>query len=138
MLEHAIYSVISPEGAASILYRDVARAETVSESLKLTAHDLLALGIIDVVVPEPEGGAHLDPDRAARALKRYLLAALREVCRTTGARGLVKARYKKYRRIGSFGVHWRERLRDAIVNVLRTRAGQLRETAKKQGIRRQA
>lgn len=114
MLEHAIYSVISPEGAASILYRDVARAEAVAEKLKLTAHDLFALGIVDMVVPEPEGGAHLNPDAAATALKRYLLAALGEVCRIDSPRRLVATRYKKYRHIGRVGVYWRERVRDVI------------------------
>jgi acetyl-CoA carboxylase carboxyl transferase alpha subunit len=127
MLEHAIYSVISPEGAASILYKDVARAESVCESLKLTAHDLLTLGIIDVVVPEPEGGAHLNPDAAASALKSYLLAALREVCRTVSPRRLVARRYERYRRIGKVGVSWRERARGAIPNGFRVVAG-LRET----------
>src|SRR4030088_1260001 len=77
MLENAIYSVISPEGAAAILYRDAGRAETVSEVLKLTAQDLHSLGIIDTVVPEPEGGAHLDPGATADTLKSHVLAALR-------------------------------------------------------------
>ena len=76
MLEHAIYSVISPEGAAAILYRDAKQAEVVSEGLKLTAHDLHKLGIIDTVVPEPEDGGHLDPAAAADALKAHLIAAL--------------------------------------------------------------
>src|SRR6202046_1929023 len=79
MLEHAIYSVISPEGAASILYRDVERASTVAESLKLAAHDLLRLGIIDAVVPEPAGGAHSDADAAAATLKVFVCDALREL-----------------------------------------------------------
>jgi acetyl-CoA carboxylase carboxyl transferase alpha subunit/acetyl-CoA carboxylase carboxyl transferase beta subunit len=106
MLEHAIYSVISPEGAASILYRDVARAEAVAEVLKLTAHDLLELGIIDVVVPEPVGGAHIDPDAAATTLKTHLLAALREA-RAVPSRRLLATRYERYRHIGYVGVHWR-------------------------------
>ena len=113
MLEHSIYSVISPEGAASILYRDVARAEAVAEMLKLTAHDLLALGIIDVVVPEPEGGAHLDPDAAATALKTHLLAALREV-RSVSPQRLLATRYERYRHIGHVGVHWRTLVGKAI------------------------
>jgi acetyl-CoA carboxylase carboxyl transferase subunit alpha len=61
MLEHAIYSVISPEGCASILWRDAAQAATAAEALKLTADDLRKLGLVDVVVPEPLGGAHRDP-----------------------------------------------------------------------------
>lgn len=132
MLEHAIYSVISPEGAASILYRDVARAEAVAEKLKLTAHDLLKLGIIDVVVPEPEGGAHLNPDAAASALKSHLLAALREVCSTVSPQRLVATRYERYRHIGGVGVYWREWVRGAISDGFGVMAGLLRGTAKLQ------
>jgi acetyl-CoA carboxylase carboxyl transferase subunit beta len=113
MLEHAIYSVISPEGAAAILYRDAARAEAVSEVLKLTAQDLLKLGIIDVVVPEPAGGAHLDPDSAAAALKNHLLIALRAVRKERTPR-LLAARYKKFRQIGRGGVYWRELVRGEV------------------------
>jgi acetyl-CoA carboxylase carboxyl transferase alpha subunit len=132
MLEHAIYSVISPEGAASILYRDVAHAEAVAEKLKLTAHDLLALGIIDVVVPEPEGGAHLNPDAAATALKSHLLAALHLVCSTVSPRRLVATRYEKYRHIGRMGVYWRERVRGAISDGFGVLAGLLRGTTKQE------
>jgi len=106
MLEHAIYSVISPEGAASILYRDVERAATVAEALKLAAHDLLKLGIIDTVVPEPAGGAHSDPDAAADTLKVLLCQALREISAVPPQR-LVAMRYDKYRHIGRVGVGWR-------------------------------
>jgi acyl-CoA carboxylase subunit beta len=132
MLEHAIYSVISPEGAASILYRDVARAEAVAEKLKLTAHDLLALGIIDVVVPEPEGGAHLNPDAAAAALKSHLLAALHEVCSTVSPRRLVATRYERYRHVGRVGVYRREWARGAISDGFGVMAGMLRGVAKRQ------
>jgi acyl-CoA carboxylase subunit beta len=116
MLEHAIYSVISPEGAASILYRDATRAESVAESLRLTAPDLLDLGIIDVVVPEPDGGAHLDPDAAAATLKGYLLEALREAGEGSMER-LVALRYEKYRRVGRVGVYWPELVRRTIRNA---------------------
>ncbi|NDQ55557.1 MAG: acetyl-CoA carboxylase carboxyl transferase subunit beta [Acidipila sp.] len=133
MLEHAIYSVISPEGAAAILYRDAGRAEAVSEVLKLTAQDLRGLGIIDTVVPEPEGGAHLDPDGMAAALKNHILAALREI-RDTPVRRLVANRYKKFRHIGRGGVHWRELIRggirDAAGALVRYLPGQ--EKARKQ------
>jgi acetyl-CoA carboxylase carboxyl transferase subunit alpha len=79
MLEHAIYSVISPEGAASILWRDPARAKDAATALKITAQDLKALGVIDEIIPEPTGGAHRKPEQAiadagsavARALKLY-------------------------------------------------------------------
>jgi acetyl-CoA carboxylase carboxyl transferase subunit alpha len=67
MLEHAIYSVISPEGAASILWRDSARAEEAASSMRITAQDLLRLGVIDAIVPEPLGGAHRDPQAAVVA-----------------------------------------------------------------------
>lgn len=133
MLEHAIYSVISPEGAAAILYRDAAHAEAVSEVLKLTAHDLHRLGIIDVVVPEPEGGAHLDPERMAAALKKHILSALREI-RDTPVRRLVANRYRKFRDIGRGGIYWRElirgHLRDAAGALGRLLPG--KEKSKKQ------
>jgi acyl-CoA carboxylase subunit beta len=113
MLEHAIYSVISPEGAAAILYRDAKQAEVVSEGLKLTAHDLLRLGIIDAVIPEPGEGGHLDPAGVADALKRHLIAALREVSEVP-TRRLLANRYKKYRNIGQGGIYWRELVRTQV------------------------
>ena len=113
MLEHAIYSVISPEGAAAILFRDAGQAESVSEVLKLTAQDLHSFGIIDVVVPEPEGGAHLDPDATAAALKSHILAALQEIT-SMPTRRLLAERYKKFRHIGRGGIFWREVVRNKI------------------------
>jgi acetyl-CoA carboxylase carboxyl transferase beta subunit/acetyl-CoA carboxylase carboxyl transferase alpha subunit len=118
MLEHAIYSVISPEGAASILYRDVERASTVAESLKLAAHDLLRLGIIDAVVPEPAGGAHSDADAAAATLKVFVCDALREL-RAIPTQRLVAMRYEKYRHIGRVGVSWRGLARRAFRRAAR-------------------
>jgi acetyl-CoA carboxylase carboxyl transferase beta subunit/acetyl-CoA carboxylase carboxyl transferase alpha subunit len=116
MLEHAIYSVISPEGAAAILYRDAGRAEAVSEVLKLTAQDLHSLGIIDTVVPEPEGGAHLDPAATANALKSHVLAALRAFG-DVPTNQLLDNRYKKYRHIGQGGTFWREKVRSGLSDV---------------------
>jgi acyl-CoA carboxylase subunit beta len=116
MLENAIYSVISPEGAAAILYRDAAKAEAVSGGLKLTAQDLHSLGIIDTVVPEPEGGAHLNPAAAAETLKTHLLAALREFA-DVPTRQLLDNRYKKYRHIGQGGTYWGERVRSGFSDV---------------------
>ena len=116
MLEHAIYSVISPEGAAAILYRDAGQAETVSEVLKLTAQDLHSLGIIDSVVPEPEGGAHLDPAATAEALKSHVLAALRAFSDVPTSQ-LLDNRYKKYRHIGQGGKFWREKVRSGLSDV---------------------
>ena len=110
MLENAIYSVISPEGAAAILFRDASRAEDVSEVLKLTAQDLSAFGIIDVIEPEAKGGAHLDVDSTAAALKIHLSSALNEV-RAIPRRRLLEYRYRKFRHIGQGGVYWRESLR---------------------------
>jgi acetyl-CoA carboxylase carboxyl transferase beta subunit/acetyl-CoA carboxylase carboxyl transferase alpha subunit len=116
MMENAIYSVISPEGAAAILYRDAGKAETVSDVLKLTAQDLHSLGIIDTVVPEPEGGAHLDPAAAAETLKTHLLAALGPLT-ALSMRQLLDGRYKKFRHIGQEGRYWREQVRSGISDV---------------------
>jgi acetyl-CoA carboxylase carboxyl transferase subunit alpha len=79
MLEHAIYSVISPEGAASILWRDTAKAQEAATSMKITAQDLVKLGIVDEVVPEPAGGAHRLPEAAIVATGEALAAALEAV-----------------------------------------------------------
>jgi hypothetical protein len=108
--------VISPEGAAAILYRDAGKAEVVSDVLKLTAQDLHSLGIIDTVVPESEGGAHLDPVAAAETLKNHLLAALQPL-RELPRRQLLDNRYRKYRHIGQEGKYWREQVRSGISDV---------------------
>jgi acetyl-CoA carboxylase carboxyl transferase subunit alpha len=79
MLEHAVYSVISPEGAASILWRDSARAEEAASSMRITAQDLLRLGVIDAIVPEPLGGAHRDPQAAVVAAGEALEVQLGEL-----------------------------------------------------------
>ncbi len=117
MLEHAIYSVISPEGAAAILYRDARKAETLSEALKLTARDLHRLGIIDGIVPEPEGGAHLDPVASAAELQRRLISALRALRRLPLSEVLAR-RYAKYRHVGRVGVFWREIVRREMGEAL--------------------
>lgn len=99
MLEHAVYSVISPEGCAAILWRDGSRGREAAKALRLTAPDLVQFGIVDEVIAEPAGGAHRHPDQAvatvAHAVRRHL-AALRD----RPAESLVTARYDKYRRIG--------------------------------------
>jgi len=117
MLEHAIYSVISPEGAAAILYRDAAHAAAISEALKLTARDLRRLDVIDVVVPEPEGGAHLDHDATAAALRDHIAASLRTL-RRVPIRRLLDRRYAKYRHVGRTGVYWREIVRTEMQEAL--------------------
>lgn len=101
MLENSVYSVISPEGCASILWRDAAKAEVAAEALKITAPDLKGFGIIDEIVPEPEGGAHLDHEAAASLLGRVLDLALRELSRVPTPE-LLDRRYEKFRRMGQF------------------------------------
>ncbi|MDQ7820522.1 MAG: acetyl-CoA carboxylase carboxyltransferase subunit alpha [Armatimonadota bacterium] len=99
MLQHAVYTVISPEGCAAILWHDASRAEDAAAALRLTATDLLALGVVDEVVPEPPGGAHADPDAAVVAVRDALgrhLPALRQ----TPVEVLLERRYAKYRRMG--------------------------------------
>ena len=102
MLEYAIYSVISPEGCASILWKDAAQAPAAAAALKLTAPHLLKLGIIDEVVPEPLGGAHSDWDKAAALLKISVLKQLNDLGRLSGPQ-LVDQRYQKFARMGQFG-----------------------------------
>jgi acetyl-CoA carboxylase carboxyl transferase subunit beta len=99
MQESSIYSVIAPEGAAAILYHDAQRARDLADALKLTAADCKLLGVVDTIVPEPEGGAHLDQDYAALLLRNFILDALIEV-RKTSSRRLVEGRYRKFRRMG--------------------------------------
>jgi acetyl-CoA carboxylase carboxyl transferase subunit alpha len=94
MFEHAIYSVISPEGCASILWRDAALAETAAEALKLTAEDLKKLGLIDSIVPEPLGGAHRDPQAAIAGLGKAMGAALAALAAQPGARLIARRREK--------------------------------------------
>ncbi|WP_291295159.1 acetyl-CoA carboxylase carboxyltransferase subunit alpha [Elioraea sp.] len=94
MFEHAIYSVISPEGCASILWRDAALAETAAEALKLTADDLKKLGLIDSIVPEPLGGAHRDPQAAIAGLGKAMGAALASVAGQPGPRLITRRREK--------------------------------------------
>ena len=99
MQENAIYSVIAPEGAAAILYHDAEKARDVANSLKLTAADCKLLGVVDTIVPEPEGGAHEDSDYAALLLKNFILDALVEL-RRINPQKLVDERYRKFRRMG--------------------------------------
>jgi acetyl-CoA carboxylase carboxyl transferase subunit alpha len=103
MLEHAYYSVISPEGCAGILWK-TATDETkplAAEALRLTAKDLMKLGVIDDIIPEPLGGAHRDQREMGNTLKGYLLRYLREL-RHVPAEELLAARYQKFRRMGVF------------------------------------
>jgi len=101
MMENSVYSVISPEGCASILWRDPAKAEIAAESLKITPRDLHGLGIIDEIIPEPEGGAHLDHEGSAALLDPVLERSLRDLQVMTPSE-LLDRRYEKFRRMGMF------------------------------------
>ena len=101
ILENGFYAVISPEGCASIIWRDSAKAETAAIAMKIMASDLRELGIVDEIIPEPDGGAHSDHEGAARlvgdVLERQLLALSAQ-----SPRELVKSRYEKFRRMCQF------------------------------------
>ncbi len=104
MLQYAIYSVISPEGCASILWRDAGRAKEAAETLRLTANDLLKFGVIDEIIAEPLGGAHADPEDTARRIAAAIergLAELQGVAIDT----LLERRYAKFRQMGVVD-HW--------------------------------
>lgn len=101
MMQYSIYSVISPEGCASILFRDATRADKAAEALKLVATDLKALGLVDEVIPEPAGGAHRDPATAAQSLGGTLRKHLRELTRLKPDQ-LIDQRYEKFRAMGVF------------------------------------
>lgn len=101
MLEHAVYSVISPEGCAAILWKNSGAAPDAAQAMKITAGDLKRFGIIDEIVPEPPGGAHADPNRAADLLAPYLERGLRELQKLKPP-ALQEERYKKFRRMGVF------------------------------------
>ena len=101
MFENSVYSVISPEGCAAILWKDQSKVKESAKALKLTAKDLLELGIIDHIIPEPLGANHWSPERSARLLKRYLRKCLRELIRLSPEE-LLKERIKKFERMGVF------------------------------------
>jgi acetyl-CoA carboxylase carboxyl transferase subunit alpha len=101
ILENGFYSVISPEGCASIIWRDSTKAETAAEAMKITASDLKELGIVDEIVKEPEGGAHTDLEAAARFLEEVLDRQLIELLNEP-VTALVSARYDKFRKMGQF------------------------------------
>ncbi len=101
MLENAYYSVISPEGCAAILWKHRKHAPEAAEALKLNASELLKLGVIDGVIPEPLGGAHRDTDLAAKNLKEGVVSALRELEKVPTDK-LLQRRYEKFRAMGRF------------------------------------
>ena len=100
MLENSVYAVISPEGCAAILWKDSSQRERAAEALKLTAEDLLKLGVIDEIIPEPAGGAHSDPDAAGQALGDALRRQLRTL-RKIRVEKLLKRREEKYLSLGA-------------------------------------
>jgi acetyl-CoA carboxylase carboxyl transferase subunit alpha len=101
MFEHSVYTVASPEACAAILWKDASKAPQAAEALRITAHDLKTLGILDQLLPEPVGAAHSDPLETAATLKRALLEQLDSLCTLTPAQ-LRSLRYQKFRNIGMF------------------------------------
>jgi acetyl-CoA carboxylase carboxyl transferase subunit alpha len=101
MMENAVYSVISPEGCASIMWRDATKKELAAEALKITASDLQELGCVDAIVAEPPGGAHTDHDAAAKIVDNALQQNLTEL-KKIPADGLVASRYDKFRKMAQF------------------------------------
>lgn len=101
MLENAIYSAISPNGAASILWKDASKADMAAEAMKITAQDLLEMEVIEGIIPEPRGGAHRDYDVTAAAVKQELLVQLQELS-IMNSDELLEDRYRKFRKIGKF------------------------------------
>jgi acetyl-CoA carboxylase carboxyl transferase subunit alpha len=106
MLRYSVYSVISPEGCAAILWGDAAKASEAAEIMKITATDLLRLGVIDEIVSEPTGGAHRDWDVTGRSLKSVLADHMREL-RSKTEETLVNERYERFRRLGAFEEEFR-------------------------------
>ncbi|MBW7459340.1 acetyl-CoA carboxylase carboxyl transferase subunit alpha, partial [Paenibacillus sepulcri] len=101
MLENAIYSVISPNGAASILWKDAARADEAASVMKITADDLVGFGIVEEIIPEPQGGAHRDLHAQSEFIKDAVTRHLQELSSLT-AEQLIDDRYEKFRRIGQY------------------------------------
>jgi len=101
MMENSIYSVISPEGCASIMWRDASKRELAAEAMRITAPDLRELGCIDDIIPEPEGGAHSDHDAAVRLVDEALQKNLAEL-KGMSAENLIAARYDKFRKMAQY------------------------------------
>jgi acyl-CoA carboxylase subunit beta len=133
MMENAIFSVIAPEGAAAILYRDASHAPDVAPSLRLTSRDLLDLGVVDEIISEPEGGAHLDHERSALLLRRAVREALALLTEEPTHR-LVKNRYRRWRQIGrttTAAVAAAEKLAGQVGSGLREGAQMLTDLSKR-------
>jgi acetyl-CoA carboxylase carboxyl transferase subunit alpha len=100
MLEHAYYSVISPEGCASILWKESSKKDEAAKALKLNAEDLLKQGVIDHIISEPIGGAHKDPQIVYTSVKNYIISQI-DLLKTSSTQALVRQRYNKFRKIGA-------------------------------------
>jgi acetyl-CoA carboxylase carboxyl transferase subunit alpha len=111
MLENSVYSTISPEGAAAIIWKDASQAQRAADSMRITAPDLYQMGIIEGVIPEPLGGSHHDIDQQADSIKEYLNKAVQDLIKLNGSE-LVSSRYKKFKNIGEFSL-----VTDSIVDV---------------------
>lgn len=96
MLENAIYSILSPEGFASILYKDSSKCKEAAKNMKLTAQDLEKLDVIDKIIDEPEGGAQEDIEKVSKDLKKYMLKSIKELQKLS-TKELLEQRYKKFR-----------------------------------------
>jgi acetyl-CoA carboxylase carboxyl transferase subunit alpha len=107
MLEHAVYSVISPEGCASILFRDASRAEEAATAMKITARDLEGMGLVDEVIPEPPGGAHVNHEAIFKSVDEVLGRQLRDLAKVPREE-LPEQRYRKFRDMGRLGREFRE------------------------------
>jgi acetyl-CoA carboxylase carboxyl transferase subunit alpha len=107
MLEHAVYSVISPEGCASILFRDASRAEEAASAMRITARDLEGMGLVDEVIPEPPGGAHVSHDAIFKSVDEVLWRQLQEL-RRVPREELPDRRYRKFRDMGRLGREFQE------------------------------
>jgi acetyl-CoA carboxylase carboxyl transferase subunit alpha len=101
MLENSVLTVISPEGCASIMWRDSAKKEEAAAAMKITAQDLLRMGIIDGVIPEPKGGAHTDHHATAKAIEEQIIRSLRDL-QAMSVEAMLEARYRKFRNIAQF------------------------------------
>ena len=116
MLEHAIYTAVSPEEAAEVIYQDASRAEEAATSMRLTSRDCLELGIVDRVVTEPPSGAHSDPDEAARLLRRAIVSELSDLQSATPKRRH-RDRYKKYRGMGEYSSRIRVKIAKEVNSI---------------------
>ena len=101
MMENSVYSVISPEGCASIMWRDASKKEIAAQALRITPPDLLEMGIIDEIIPEPDGGAHLDHDSAAAMVNEVLIRTYTEL-KSKSVHDLLEGRYNKFRQMAHF------------------------------------